>query len=475
MPTTCYITVSDIAVCQRCPMLLAYKVHDGYKSAWRVGMKGSGDYYGSLFHKYIAQVFFEAASDSRNKLHTKILEAIFNGAAALEEMIREEMFLPFVTKYSERLTSGQITSMARGVTTWVNAMYDFFREIPSLSKDAETVFIKPEGDLHGNFDFKDGDFEGRLVIKGRYDALMFNVDKREARLFEFKGLKKSDVTVPLSQSLIYAWLLYKSTGIIPSIEIIYLDEDEPIIFTSKTVRAMIISGLPGLFTTVYNVISLRRTPKILTDKELCKSCKYKTKCETNTKSLFSKKRAGASLLSVLIFFMAAMMIMTQAFFFATNSSESLIDERELVGIRMKLAEAVEYAKEEVKKETNVDVSGTPNATYADDVRAKDEKFYDGFYKETMKDKTSLRINGNITVNVHDLNYIYIEADVDNTKWETQTGKGKMHKKIFPPMGENYYLIRAYTKVPAGTWLMYQVLVKKDNDKVNVISFEEVWY
>ena len=348
-PRTFSITVSDIAICQRCPMLLAYRIHKNYRSAWRVGMKGSGDYYGSAFHKHIAQVFFEAASDPRDKLHGKILAATLNGAEALEEMICEEIFMPYVTKYSVRLTSGQIISMARGVTTWVKAMYDFFQEIPSLTKDAETVFIKPEGGLRGNFDVKDENFEGRLEINGRYDALMFNVDKQEARLFEFKGLKKSDVTVPLSQTLIYAWLLYKSTGIIPSIEIVYLDEEEPIIFSSQTVRAMIISALPELFTTVFNVISLRRAPKILTDKELCSSCKYHKHCQNEVDKLFRKKRTGASLLSVLIFFMAAMMIMTQAFFFTTNSSESLAEERQLVGIKLKLTNKIEEAKAVTKE------------------------------------------------------------------------------------------------------------------------------
>ena len=385
--------------------------------------------------------------------------------------------MPFIEKKSDKLTDGQITSMAMGVTTWVKAMYDFFREIPSLTKDPQTIFIKPEGDLGGNFDFKDGDFEGRLAIKGRYDALMFNVDKTEARLFEFKGLKKSDVTVPLSQTLIYAWLLYKSTGIIPSIEIIYLDEHEqtPIIFTAKTVREMIISALPDLFVATFNVISLRRAPEILMDKELCKSCKYRTKCETNVKSMFEKKRAGASLLSVLIFFMAAMMIMTQAFFFATNSSESLAEERQLVGIRMKLAEAVEYAKEEVKKKTNVDVSGTPDATYTDNVATN---CY-GFYKVTRQNNTHLTFddkNHIWSVDVHDLNYNYIEAPI-NEDWVKQSGKGNMHKKIFPAMGEGYYLIRAYAQIPAGTWLMYQVLVKHINTSTppEVLSYEEIWY
>ncbi len=471
-PRTFSITVSDIAICQRCPMLLAYRLHKNYRSAWRVGMKGSGDYYGSAFHKHIAQVFFEAASDPRDKLHGKILEATLNGAEALEEMICEEIFMPYVIKYSARLTSGQIISMARGVTTWVKAMYDFFQEIPSLTKDAETVFIKPEGDLQGNFDVKDENFEGRLEINGRYDALMFNVDKREARLFEFKGLKKSDVTVPLSQTLIYAWLLYKSTGIIPSIEIVYLDEKEPIIFSSQTVRAMIISALPELFTTVFNVISLRRAPKILTDKELCSSCKYHKHCQNEVDKLFRKKRTGASLLSVLIFFMAAMMIMTQAFFFTTNSSESLAEERQLVGIKLKLTNKIEEAKEYIKTHDTTTLTAEEN-------EATNATFYQ--YTMVSPDKKSTYERG-IGKDIQRWNeddigkYFLTINDLDySLNGYEDVSDSIQHKRVFPAMGEGYYLIRAYTKTFAGTSLMYQVLVKKNGDKVEIISYEEVWY
>ena len=47
----CYINVSDAALCQRCPALLAYKIYRGFKDAWKVGINGNGHYYGTLFHK----------------------------------------------------------------------------------------------------------------------------------------------------------------------------------------------------------------------------------------------------------------------------------------------------------------------------------------------------------------------------------------------------------------------------------------
>ncbi|MBR0249300.1 MAG: hypothetical protein IJQ70_10030, partial [Synergistaceae bacterium] len=96
MPKSYYITVSNAALCQRCPALLAYRIHRGEKDAWKVGINGNGYYYGTLFHKNIAQVFFEAASDPSKRLHKKIARSLSGGAPAIEAMIREKIFIPFL-------------------------------------------------------------------------------------------------------------------------------------------------------------------------------------------------------------------------------------------------------------------------------------------------------------------------------------------------------------------------------------------
>ena len=280
MPKKFYITVSNAALCQRCPALLAYKIHKGEKDAWKVGINGNGHYYGTLFHKNIAQVFFEAAADPSRRLHGKIARSLSGGKAELEAMIREDIFMPFLERHSEECTSGQIIAMANGISVWVRAMSEFFEAIPSLMSKPEenmrTVFIPPEQNLRAYYDCP----EGRLIVAGKYDALLFNPDRAEARLFEFKGYNKSDVTVPLSQSLIYAWLLFKHTGIVPSVEIIYLDDEgkEPEIFGASCVSDMISAGLPGLFRAAFGVISLERLPEIVRDKNLCVQCPFRKTC-----------------------------------------------------------------------------------------------------------------------------------------------------------------------------------------------------
>lgn len=437
MPLTCYATVSDLALCQRCPALFAYKIHMRKKSAWRVGIHGGGEAYGSIFHREISEKFFNAASDSRSPLHKKILSAASGGADSLEECVRENFFAPFVEKRSERLSSGQILSMAQAVRVWVRRMAAFL-------EDCEPVFLKPEGKLQGCY--RSEEHEAELIINGRYDAMIFNPGRHEVRLFEFKGFKKSDVVVPLSQSLIYSWLVKKSSGIIPSIEIIYLDEEEPEIFETRVVREMIISGLPGLFGTALDIILLRRIPEMLHDENLCSQCKFTAKCKGDMKKIFSLRRRGVSLLSVAVFLFAATMITAQVFFFTTMSAETASDERDILRARLQLANIVEEVKGTLASHSGGSASWEDFDDLAQDERTYGSDTYSKYY---------------------DLDYTYVSKDLEYNEWS----KIDAPAKLFPPM-EDHYLIRAYKERTNGKNLMLQVLVTSDG---KIKSYEEIWY
>ena len=437
MPLTCYATVSDLALCQRCPALFAYKIHMRKKSAWRVGIHGGGEAYGSIFHREISEKFFNAASDSRSPLHKKILSAASGGADSLEECVRENFFAPFVEKRSERLSSGQILSMAQAVRVWVRRMAAFL-------EDCEPVFLKPEGRLQGCY--RSEEHEAELIINGRYDAMIFNPGRHEVRLFEFKGFKKSDVVVPLSQSLIYSWLVKKSSGIIPSIEIIYLDEEEPEIFEARVVREMIISGLPGLFGTALDIILLRRIPEMLHDENLCSQCKFTAKCKGDMKKIFSLRRRGVSLLSVAVFLFAATMITAQVFFFTTMSAETASDERDILRARLQLANIVEEVKGTLASHSGGSASWEDFDDLAQDERTYGSDTYSKYY---------------------DLDYTYVSKDLEYNEWS----KIDAPAKLFPPM-EDHYLIRAYKERTNGKNLMLQVLVTSDG---KIKSYEEIWY
>ena len=445
--------MSDIALCQRCPALLAYKIHRQEKYAWRVGIQGNGDPYGRAFHENIARVFFEAAANPHSRLYAKI-SASLNRPGELESVIRENIFLPFVASNSERYSAGQITAMARGVAVWVRAMSEVFAGIPSLMRSREQymhiVFIPPEQDMTAHYNFAGVS----MNIKGRYDALLFNPDKAEARLFEFKGYRKSDITVPLSQSLIYSWLLYKNSGVVPSVEIIYLDEEEisPDVFDARTVRDMIISGLPGLFRTVHDVITLRKVPDILRNKNLCRQCRYNQTCDTDCSQRF-RRRPGVSLVSVLVFMLMASVLTAQVFFFSELSNKSLNDDRELLSTRLVLDKLVNVDRVHL-----VSPSYTPSANC------------NNFYSTL---RHNVPQNNGFTLDTYNLNYTLSPAS-----YTEKNANEKIFASMPPENDCHYFLIRAYKK-PAGSdmTLMYQVLVKKHDTthRVTTLSHSEIWY
>ena len=513
-----YITVSNAALCQRCPMLLAYKIHMGFDDVWKIGINGSGFAYGSMFHKNIAQVFFDAASNPSHRLHRKISEAIPLGLDSLEGIIRENIFMPFVSRQAKNYASGQILSMAKGITVWTRAMSEFFSLIPSLLRDTEknmrTVFIPPEQKLQALYE--SGGV--KLNVTGCYDALLFNPDRCEARLFEFKGYMRSDIVVPLSQSLIYSWLIWKHTGIIPSVEIIYLGDDdkEPEVFSSSSVKEMICAGLPGLFESVAGIISLSGSPEISRDKKLCRQCPFDGKCAEDWRSLKMRKRRGASLINVMVFLMFAGMITAQVFFFSRTSADSLAEGREIMLYRLQLQSLVEEAKDKLKIQTEQDgailhdsrlhnASGEPRTMNAIDV-VKYNEFYD---KTTLISNSDDSFpdtwkNNGYHVRIHDLDYSFDATGFDSSSrsdWVENYGNSNAEKKLFaamyvPVMSEDvtrnasgditavthrYYLIRAHKQLPAnyyGRKLMYQVLIRRNENNhqdIQTLSFQEVWY
>ena len=516
MAKYCYITVSNAALCQKCPALLAYMIHRGEKDAWKVGIRGNGHYYGTLFHKNIAQVFFEAASERASLFHGKIARSISGGAEAIESVIRGNIFMPFLEAHSEECTSGQIMAMSNGITVLSRAMSEFFALIPSLMRSPEenmrTVFIKPEQKLQAYYDCP----EGKLLVAGRYDALLFNPDRAEARLFEFKGYTKSDVTVPLSQSLIYSWLVWKHTGIIPSVEIIYLDDVNrgPEIFEPSSVRDMIFAGLPGLFRAAFGVISLERLPEIVRDKNLCVQCPFRENCADDWRSLAVKKRRGASLLNVMVFMMFAVMIASQVFFFAKWSADSVAEERELMMYRLHLDSIVDEAKSALEIQT-----GTHEIKHKDVLDTKQLKFSDFSNDAVVFDNSKLGsewqqdgYKDTYHVRIYDLDYMFDASDFDendrNTWIGTYGNKNACYKVfaamlplgskalddegnviLYPPINKphyvevysRFYLIRAWANLPEsyyGRKLMYQVLVKRDeadHSNLDTLSFQEVWF
>ena len=211
------------------------------------------------------------------------------------------------------------------------------------------------------------------------------------------------------------------------------------------------------------------------------------------------KRNGISLVNVMVFMLFAAMVTAQVFFFMSSSMDSIGEEREIMMYRLRLDTLVEEAREKLK--ATALSKNNPSATY--------ETFYANTKTSWQPENNEKWEEYNCHVAIHDLNYKFDSslAVERNGKWKEQSGS-KMYKKVFaamppdkkPELDEDnnpvrdedgkikytddiqnrYYLIRAYADLPQkfyGQHLMYQVLVRRneDNNEVDTLSFQEVWF
>jgi S-DNA-T family DNA segregation ATPase FtsK/SpoIIIE len=273
---------------------LAYQ-RAGDKKAWLVGITGTGVPYGKLFHEYIVGKFHLDASNEGSPCRAELAGVFREGQgqgerqgqikiAELETrlgaLVQSRYFAGFLMEKGAKLKSVQITAMARATSFWVRCLAEFLAQVPSLfeapEKTLSAVFRKPAS-IRAAYPYPDGQ---TLRVNGRYDALLFNPDGREAVLFEFKGFKSSDVTVELSQTLVYAWIIHESTGVVPSIRLIYLEDDSPLYYSARDVKKML-GNLPGLFDATRLVLENRLPLPRAADSALCDNCPYRASCDSD--------------------------------------------------------------------------------------------------------------------------------------------------------------------------------------------------
>ena len=276
-------TASDLHLCQRCPRLLAYQ-KKGERKAWKVGIDGSGIYYGKLFHSHIAGAFHSDAARVGSP-HRAALTAALKGEPTglkgrLLEMVQACYFDPFLVAHGKTISGKQIMALAQATEFWVGCLSDFLAGVPSLltrpEKQIGSVFCKPETTLKAFYPYSDGML---LRVRGRYDGLLFDPDAKQAALFEFKAFKASDPVEELSQALVYAWLIHTATGVMPQVCLVYLeDSGAPLRYSAADVGKMT-NNLEYLFEAVRKVLSEEKPLPPPSDTGLCRTCPYEGRCD----------------------------------------------------------------------------------------------------------------------------------------------------------------------------------------------------
>lgn len=277
------VNVSECHLAQRCPRLLAWQ-KAGHKQAWKVGLGGSGDTPGTLFHDAFAAPFHKAMASGTGPMADSFAKDVLQGPAKdlprrIGAFFRDHLFVPYLQKHSATLTDKQTVALAGCLEAWGGALADFLAPLLRGQSEPSTlmqqVFHPPEQLLQAEYRFDDGE---SLTVSGRFDAVLLDSAAGEAVVVDFKGRRPTDLTEDFTQLVLYAWLLRESTGVMPRGIVLYLEADDgPAKFSANEIENGM-RQLPQLFDVVRQVLEKREPLPCTVDSTLCGKCYYSKQC-----------------------------------------------------------------------------------------------------------------------------------------------------------------------------------------------------
>lgn len=278
------LNVTELHICQKCPRLLAYSIHKNEKQVWKIGLQGNYAFPGTKFHRIAQQFHMDASGRGDPRKKEALIYSLSGIQSDLKEnflgFLRINYFIPFLNEQSSDLTEDQLTSIAYGVEKWGNYLLNFLTPHLIRNNDVQdvvySIFHRAEVLLSYQYLYTDGKV---IKIRGKPDALLFDPETKEAVILEFKGRKISEITEEIAQTSLYAWLVQQEIGITPRIEILYLDEDDPLVKISSNEVNHTIGNLIFLFESARKVWSLLSPLPPACNKNLCTQCRFNNYCE----------------------------------------------------------------------------------------------------------------------------------------------------------------------------------------------------
>ncbi|MDD1730133.1 MAG: PD-(D/E)XK nuclease family protein [Methanospirillum sp.] len=295
------ISVSDLHLCQHCPRLYGYKLK-GETNTWRIGLKGSGSLPSTHMHAIANKFFRDLSGNGNSKRRAGFIDSLNWKGTTIEdnilEFLRSEYLIPFLNEYHQQLSDDQITALALAMYRYGRWIASFLNPFINREEQPESivngVFQNSEVHISADYIFEDNQ---RITVTGRPDCLLYDMINCEPIVFELKGLKASDITRDLTQTSLYAWLVYRKTQMLPRIVVLYLEEDEPEVTYSKDLTGCAIQNLPGLFSMARDVSRNRSDIPRAADRTLCEQCPYSPRCEHDFG--MDRKRYGFKKMEVL--------------------------------------------------------------------------------------------------------------------------------------------------------------------------------
>jgi len=298
------VNVSELRICQKCPRLFAYHLK-GKKEIWRIGLSGSGNFPGRLFHDKIASVFHkQMGSKKKTPMKSEILAAVnsCSNDSSLEKTISEilerYLFINLMKKHAMKMKSFQIESLLKGFTLWrKHVVHLIITAIQQIKKEPSQVwtqiFLPPEKLLSTIYRINS---KMELKVNGKYDALMFDIEKKEIVVTEFKGLNFGNEDDDFLQLVLYCWLIKESTGLSPRGILFYLEEKQPAVYyQAKEIADAMHHLLSPLFKEAFLILSANEKEKKFFVKRtqniaLCDHCPYNQSCDNDFQQKVKKNK-----------------------------------------------------------------------------------------------------------------------------------------------------------------------------------------
>ncbi|HOL42149.1 MAG TPA: PD-(D/E)XK nuclease family protein, partial [Methanospirillum sp.] len=276
------VTVSDLHLCQHCPRLFAYAKLKRRKIPPFIGHLGTGKLPGRLFHTFAHTVQNDICARGiiQADIFLKFNQEKEAFSSVFHRFVKEQYLIPFLEEYANTLPYERIEAFASACEQWIGYLNDFITpnlsEIPDWLTLLQKIVHSSEYLMKSPYSFPDAEM---MQISGRPDAILFDPKTKEAVVVEYKARKESDPLQDLAQTSLYSWLVHTSIGILPRVDILYLEEKQPLVRYFVPAIQDIIENHPSLFQLARDILHGKRPVPQCTSPALCQICPYAHTCD----------------------------------------------------------------------------------------------------------------------------------------------------------------------------------------------------
>ncbi len=244
---------------------------------------------GELFHAHIAEPLFKDLAAKSNPR----IEALKQGPFCKAPKLRADFWQVFVQSYlCEEITDEshlgnnpgeQVDAFSRGLGEFAAYLARTYHECSQTNacEGSDLIFMPPEQLLEKPMQIEG---LGEVLLRGRYDGLIFNQSRQEYTVIDFKCKENAIFEPDLLQLAAYAWLIQQATQLPVGGVLIYVQPEPETREISPQDLAQVFGPLEDLIETVAQLLADLRNENwgikpVTTHPGLCKKCPLDAECD----------------------------------------------------------------------------------------------------------------------------------------------------------------------------------------------------